>query len=64
MTTMSDGSKVVVITNWGDDEYKEYNLTLMNLGLTLQKGDKAVVTDLFLEQVVSELKQDHEPVFI
>lgn len=64
VTTVSNGAKVVVATNWSPISWSEYFFTLFDIGLELEKGQKAIVTDLFDPAFEKELSYDLEPFFV
>lgn len=47
VTTLSDGAKVVVITNWGESPVSFANFTLKCVGLSLNKSQRASIIDLY-----------------
>lgn len=63
-TTMSDGSKVAVITNFfGDWESRWYFITLKDLGLKLEKGEHAIITDLYDPTYHSYVDREYSPIW-
>ena len=52
---MSTGAKVVVITNWSDETRSEYFFDLRDLGLKIERGEKAIITDLYDPDFKAEL---------
>lgn len=64
VTTLANGAKVIVVTNWTPTAWSEYFFTLNDLGLTLQKGQRAIIRDLYNADFEDSLELDYEPFFV
>ena len=47
VTTKSDGSKIVVVTNWGSLPHLDYTFEIGDIGLGMPINTKVTFTDVF-----------------
>lgn len=64
VTTLANGAKVIVVTNWSPIAWSEYFFTLYDISLNLEKGEKAIITDLYNPSFHDSLDHDVEPFFV
>jgi hypothetical protein len=63
-TTMSDGSKVVAVTNFHDYFDSRYAfVTLHNLDMKLEKGQRAIITDLYDPTFEASVEAAYKPIW-
>lgn len=64
VSTMSNGDKAIVITNFGEMSHNSYFFGLNEINLKLEQGDQAIITDMFDPSYKFVLNHQAEPYFI